>query len=576
VKKMRNSLYTNFYESVKRYPDRVAICTEQKQLSYLELNNRVIAIATNLKNYIEDTQSAVGILLSRSPDLIASILAVNMLGISYVPLDVTMPEDRIHYIIQDSDISVLITDESNKEHFHGKTTVQIEKLCETKKSYIEPQSGKYVYRIYTSGSTGNPKGVVITNHSILNFFDGLDEAIDLKDVSRMLCLTTVSFDIFVLEAFYALHCGLSIVLTADGIESNPKMISYYIEKYCADVIQMTPSRLRMLREYDKNLTCLSKVKVLLVGGEVFPSDLLHELQNKTSAKIYNMYGPTEATVWCFIADLTESNRVHIGQPMKNVSYKLVGDTEDTGELYISGECLAEKYYNNQELTDEKFIFSSDGKVRYYKSGDFCKRNSYGELECIGRLDNQIKIRGYRVEIEEVENTICSYDSELQCICFPEGDHGLICYYVYENKLDQTKLKSFLSKKLPAYMIPFKFVQITELKYTINGKIDRKFLKSHIQELTVMPENITEKVVVENPEFEKLARIFHQLNNQYNEISLNTSLQEMGINSIDFISLIVKVEDEFNIIFEDDKLDMTKFPDILSLFSYIQQQTNKTR
>ena len=466
---MRNSLYTNFYESVKRYPDRVAICTEQKQLSYLELNNRVIAIATNLKNYIDDTQSAVGILLSRSPDLIASILAVNMLGISYVPLDVTMPEDRIHYIIQDSDISVLITDESNKEHFHGKTTVQIEKLCETKKSYIEPQSGKYVYRIYTSGSTGNPKGVVITNHSILNFFDGLDEAIDLKDVSRMLCLTTVSFDIFVLEAFYALHCGLSIVLTADGIESNPKMISYYIEKYCADVIQMTPSRLRMLREYDKNLTCLSKVKVLLVGGEVFPSDLLHELQNKTSAKIYNMYGPTEATVWCFIADLTESNRVHIGQPMKNVSYKLVGDTEDTGELYISGECLAEKYYNNQELTDEKFIFSSDGKVRYYKSGDFCKRNSYGELECIGRLDNQIKIRGYRVEIEEVENTICSYDSELQCICFPEGDHGLICYYVYENKLDQTKLKSFLSKKLPAYMIPFKFVQITELKYTINGK-----------------------------------------------------------------------------------------------------------
>ena len=572
---MRNSLYTNFYESVKRYPDRVAICTEQKQLSYLELNNRVIAIATNLKNYIDDTQSAVGILLSRSPDLIASILAVNMLGISYVPLDVTMPEDRIHYIIQDSDISVLITDESNKEHFHGKTTVQIEKLCETKKSYIEPQSGKYVYRIYTSGSTGNPKGVVITNHSILNFFDGLDEAIDLKDVSRMLCLTTVSFDIFVLEAFYALHCGLSIILTADGIESNPKMISYYIEKYCADVIQMTPSRLRMLREYDKNLTCLSKVKVLLVGG-VFPSDLLHELQNKTSAKIYNMYGPTEATVWCFIADLTESNRVHIGQPMKNVSYKLVGDTEDTGELYISGECLAEKYYNNQELTDEKFIFSSDGKVRYYKSGDFCKRNSYGELECIGRLDNQIKIRGYRVEIEEVENTICSYDSELQCICFPEGDHGLICYYVYENKLDQTKLKSFLSKKLPAYMIPFKFVQITELKYTINGKIDRKFLKSHIQELTVMPENITEKVVVENPEFEKLARIFHQLNNQYNEISLNTSLQEMGINSIDFISLIVKVEDEFNIIFEDDKLDMTKFPDILSLFSYIQQQTNKTR
>ncbi len=569
---MRNSLYTNFYESVKRYPDRVAICTEQKQLSYLELNNRVIAIATNLKNYIDDTQSAVGILLSRSPDLIASILAVNMLGISYVPLDVTMPEDRIHYIIQDSDISVLITDESNKEHFHGKTTVQIEKLCETKKSYIEPQSGKYVYRIYTSGSTGNPKGVVITNHSILNFFDGLDEAIDLKDVSRMLCLTTVSFDIFVLEAFYALHCGLSIVLTADGIESNPKMISYYIEKYCADVIQMTPSRLRMLREYDKNLTCLSKVKVLLV----FPSDLLHELQNKTSAKIYNMYGPTEATVWCFIADLTESNRVHIGQPMKNVSYKLVGDTEDTGELYISGECLAEKYYNNQELTDEKFIFSSDGKVRYYKSGDFCKRNSYGELECIGRLDNQIKIRGYRVEIEEVENTICSYDSELQCICFPEGDHGLICYYVYENKLDQTELKSFLSKKLPAYMIPFKFVQITELKYTINGKIDRKFLKSHIQELTVMPENITEKVVVENPEFEKLARIFHQLNNQYNEISLNTSLQEMGINSIDFISLIVKVEDEFNIIFEDDKLDMTKFPDILSLFSYIQQQTNKTR
>lgn len=181
-----------------------------------------------------------------------------------------------------------------------------------------------------------------------------------------------------------------------------------------------------------------------------------------------------------------------------------------------------------------------------------------------------------MEIEEVENTICSYDSELQCICFPEGDHGLICYYVYENKLDQTKLKSFLSKKLPAYMIPFKFVQITELKYTINGKIDRKFLKSHIQELTVMPENITEKVVVENPEFEKLARIFHQLNNQYNEISLNTSLQEMGINSIDFISLIVKVEDEFNIIFEDDKLDMTKFPDILSLFSYIQQQTNKTR
>ena len=175
---MRNSLYTNFYESVKRYPDRVAICTEQKQLSYLELNNRVITIATNLKNYIDDTQSAVGILLSRSPDLIASILAVNMLGISYVPLDVTMPEDRIHYIIQDSDISVLITDESNKEHFYGKTTVQIEKLCETKKSYIEPQSGKYVYRIYTSGSTGNPKGVVITNHSILNFFDGLDEAID--------------------------------------------------------------------------------------------------------------------------------------------------------------------------------------------------------------------------------------------------------------------------------------------------------------------------------------------------------------------------------------------------------------
>lgn len=219
-----------------------------------------------------------------------------------------------------------------------------------------------VYILYTSGTTGTPKGVKVTWEGLLNFIEGISEIIDFSPGKRIACFTTVAFDIFFLESIMALYKGLTVVLANEDEQRNPRLMAKLIHDNAVDMVQMTPSRMQVLLNHDKELSCLKNVKEIMIGGEAFPLGLLKTLQAKTNAKIYNMYGPTETTIWSTVSDLTQKDRIDIGRPIKNTEVYIVDESlsilpeGQVGEICIAGKGLARGYVGKNDLTIEKFIY----------------------------------------------------------------------------------------------------------------------------------------------------------------------------------------------------------------------------
>ena len=508
------------------------------------------------------------LIMRRTPDLIFAMCMCLERNNTVIPIDPAYPKKHIDYIIKDSAPDEIISD-----------TDSYDDLFQEKRSNIAQNDVAYI--LYTSGSTGHPKGVEVTYEALSNFIEGISETINFSPGKRIACLTTISFDIFFLESIVALNKGLTVVLADEEEQRNPKLMAKFIQDNEVDMVQMTPSRMQLLLNYDKELSCLKNVKEIMIGGESFPLSLLRRLKEKTNAKIYNMYGPTETTIWSTVSDLTQKDRIDIGRPIKNTEVYIVDESlsilpeGQVGEICIAGKGLARGYVGKNDLTIEKFIYlPQKPDVRVYRTGDMGRYLPDGDLEYLGRTDNQVKIRGHRIELEEIESHLNQIDGIHQAVVIApeisETNKMLQAFYTSDTTLDQKEITDYLSSKLPKYMIPVRFKRVESFIQTANGKLDRKRVleceETKTSDGLLEESTLSELSAVPQKAFGVIKSTLAPKNE---DVTLETSLGEVGVDSITFVTLVVALEGEFNFEFEDEMLLISAFPTIQSIIDYVE-------
>lgn len=511
------TIHESFEEQVSKSPEKVALVCGEDSLTYEELNIKANQLARILRAKGVQADRIVGIQTKRSLEMMIGILAILKAGGAYLPIDPDFPEDRVKFMLEDSQASLLLTQSQIPvpESYKGDVLLLDDPiLYQGKDSNLSKvnTAQHLAYVIYTSGSTGKPKGVMIEHRAVQNFISGITDKISFSSDKSILCLTTMSFDIFVLESLLPLTQGLKVVMAEDKDQKNPALISQLIQKHQVNMLQFTPTRMQMLLEYEADQNWIHSITEIMIGGEAVPESLVSRLKALTEANIYNMYGPTETTIWSLVKDLRASDVVTIGQPIANTKVYIVDHNDHLqpigvpGELCIAGAGLGRGYLNRPELTSEKFINNDfEGKGKIYKTGDLVCLLPNGEIQFLGRLDEQVKIRGYRVELGEIENRLLSHHlvKEVAVVVKETDVDKLLCAYVVSDQtIEASELRAFLSKSLPEYMIPNFYEMIDQLPLTPNGKVNRRELSKRKLEGNwsskepTLPRTETEKALVE--------------------------------------------------------------------------------
>ncbi|MFG3003155.1 amino acid adenylation domain-containing protein, partial [Streptomyces calvus] len=463
-----------FEAQVARTPDAVAVVLGDSVVTYAELGVRVDRLARLLVARGAGPERVVAVVLPRSVDLVVALLAVLRSGAAYVPVDPEWPADRVAFMVEDAR-PVLVLDEEwlAGADLGGSSGAGV--------GVVWPGSAAYV--IYTSGSTGRPKGVVVGHAALVNFLDHMRGLLGLGVGDRLLAVTTVGFDIAALELFVPLLCGAGVVLATRDQVRDPRALSAELVRSGASVVQATPSLWHAL--VDEAGVVLSGVRVL-VGGEALPAGLACRLVGAAES-VTNLYGPTETTVWSTagVVGAGGVGRGSIGRPIGNTQvFVLDGFLRPVpvgtpGELYVAGAGLARGYGGRPGLTAERFVANPFGVAgsRMYRTGDLVRWSAGGELEYIGRVDHQVKVRGFRIEPGEIEAVLVSHPGVSRAAVVVRedrpGDKRLVAYVV--GAASAAELRDHLARSLPEYMVPSAFVPLDALPLTPNGKLDRNAL-----------------------------------------------------------------------------------------------------
>jgi len=482
-----------FAQQAARTPDAIAVVAKDRQLTYRELDEQANRLARRLQALGVGPDTLVGISMSRTCLLNVSLLAILKAGGAYVPLDPSYPRDRLALVIEDSQMPVLLTTSDTRAQMPLARTQLV--VVDADDPSLAQESAQPVmagataahlaYVMYTSGSTGKPKGVMVKNSNVVNFFTGMDRAIGCNP-GVWLAVTSISFDISVLELFWTLTRGFTVVLHGD---EGSATIADEIVRHRVTHVQMTPSLARMLTLDARAFAALSGLKQMLLGGEAVPAALIHHLREVFHGEIHNMYGPTETTIWSTTHRVEEvGSFVSIGKPIANTQIYLL-DAESRpvpvggiGELCIGGDGVARGYWRRPELTAERFVtLPALAADRIYRTGDLARFLPDGNIEFLGRADYQIKLRGHRIEPGEIEALLEQCSGVRQAVVVlredREGDKRLVAYLVADSANSETaaSLRGTLAASVPEYMVPSAFVFLPELPLTDNGKIDRKAL-----------------------------------------------------------------------------------------------------
>ena len=433
----------------------------------------------------------VGLCAQRSPSLLAGVLAIWKVGAAYVPLDPTFPAGRLHYMIDDARIKVCMSQPSLRHLLPpALKIVDIDRPSTHTEADLpadhSPEDIAYV--IYTSGSTGQPKGVMIQHRAVINFLCGIQKHLKLSADDRLLAVTTLSFDISVLELYLPLLTGAGLYIASSDEARDGDQLNRLIDQERISCMQATPSTWRMLLAAGANGLKLTRPFQALCGGEALTQELARDLK-RAGVTLWNMYGPTEATVWATLQLVEDPEQtILIGRPLSNYQVYILNHDLALqppgvpGDLYIGGEGLALGYLNRPELTQERFLEQAPhGLGRLYKTGDLARFTFDGSLEIYGRSDDQVKVRGYRIELGEVEKAIANHPQITTAVVVVRedqvGDQRLIAYMEARGDVSAQDLRTFVGQTLPAYMIPQQFVTLERLPLLPNGKLDRKSLPS---------------------------------------------------------------------------------------------------
>lgn len=575
-----------FIEQVNKNPDKAAITFKETTITYKELDIASDYLVKILETKYLEENSIVAIMMKRTPLIFISMIAILKSGYSYLPIDPDYPMDRIKYMLEDSKCSLILSDDKNINglEIEAINLILRDVLRKDREKFFsinKSKSDKVAYVIYTSGSTGKPKGVMITNKNISSFVSAIKNEIEFAAYKKILSLTTISFDIFVLESLLPLAEGLEVVLGDEEDQQNPYNIKNILDKNKIDILQATPSRLSMIIESLESTECLKNIGVLIIGGEQFPEFLLKELKSLKDVKIFNVYGPTEATVWCAIKELTNENKITIGKPFSNAEMYILNRNKQLqpvgipGELYISGDCLAKGYINNEKMTRERFISNpfKNGHVMY-KTGDVVKLLDNSEIEFIRREDFQVKLRGYRVELNEIEKCISDLEYISNCVCDVKENSKrgqyLVAYYESSESISISNVRELLSKKLPDYMIPDVFMHLEKLPVTENGKIDRKNLPIPKEARPILNNEYKKaETKVEN----EILSIWKFILG-FDSVGIHDNFFELGGNSLLLVRMHNKLEDKYGKIVSIT--DIFSHPTIYSLAKYIASCNNEVK
>ncbi|WP_340616327.1 amino acid adenylation domain-containing protein [Xenorhabdus entomophaga] len=505
----QETLSTLFDTQVSLHGKAVAIVNsgEQPTLTYTQFQTRIDNMVTVLLKENVRKGDIVAILMDRSTDMLTAIFAVLKAGAAYLPIDPNYPQERIDYMLSDSGVEVIISDKANQPLIAKSYIVIDGNNISAQESVKQPNlstADSLAYMIYTSGSTGQPKGVMIDHYSAVNRIEWMQERYPLNNTDVILQKTPISFDVSVWELFWWSVSGAAVHLLPPGAHKDPLEIIKAISLHNVTTLHFVPSMLQpfldILEAEPELVDKLTSLRRVFTSGEALPPARVNQFRKIFSTfglnapALINLYGPTEATVDVsyfefFPENNAVINRVPIGFPINNISLRVMSqhDTRQSigiaGELQISGIGLARGYHNKPELTDEKFI--RDGEQRWYRTGDLARWLSDGSIEYLGRIDNQVKIRGNRIELGEVQNTLERIPGITQAEVLPQknndGDAYLCAYYVTNNQsVTSEKLRETLLEFLPDFMVPLKFFQVPSIPLTPNGKVDRGALSTLVK------------------------------------------------------------------------------------------------
>lgn len=539
-----------FQEAVEYYaeerPQTIALIACDAGYTYKEFDDTANIIANNLIKLGVRPRSKVALLLPRTSKVILSMYGVMKAGSAYIPCDPEYPVERIQHILNDSEAAYIITTKDRLKDFSNAIDVETLLKGDSSRPKLEITPEDLAYLIYTSGSTGKPKGVMLRHESIANYL--LDNPANTHihalatRAKTLLSITTISFDMSLKEIGAALNNGLTLVFADEEQTTNPITLSKLFKETKADAFNTTPSRMLQFMELPAFAEAIGQCKVIMCGGEKYADGLLDKLRTSApEAQIFNTYGPTEITVSSNCKDLTHTDRVSVGKPLLNVTEFVVDKDGNelpagiVGELYIGGLGVATGYNNLPEMTAERFI---DYKgMRIYKSGDYARWTEEGDVEILGRTDNQIKLRGLRIELGEVEAAIASIPgikNVVVKIVRIKGEEHLAAYFVADHKIDISDLKSELGKNLTKYMVPTAYLQMDKFPLTPNGKTDIKSLPDPEIALSgeyEAPANETEQNIADI--FAKILKL--------EKVGANDSFYELGGTSLVTTRVIIETD-----------------------------------
>ena len=550
-----------FEAQADRKPDAIAVRFQDQKLTYWDLNSRANQLARHLVSLGAGPEVLVAICVERSLDLVIALLAAMKSGAAYLPLDPSHPSERRDAILHDSGAKILVTDQTVSRDMRSAAVCAVVSL-ENQGLNIARQSDSNLevvvrpddlaYVIYTSGSAGHPKGVQVEHSSLTNFLSTMGKRPGLSEEDVLLAVTTVAFDIAGLELWLPLTIGASIILASREEITDAYRLMDIMERSSVTVLQATPATWRMLLAGGWRGNPRLKV---LCGGEAVSGVLADELLARCGA-VWNMYGPTETTIWSSVHQATagEAAVMPIGRPIGNTIMYVLDQHMDPvpigvrGELYIGGAGVARGYLGAPRLTAERFVvdrFRTEANSRLYRTGDSVRQRRDGVLEFLGRMDRQTKIRGYRIEPAEIELVLRHYSGLQQAAVMVrdhDGEKQLVAYLVRaansDGNLDQAELTRFLREKLPDYMVPSAFVVLDTLPLTPNGKLDWKAFPApepRVKESAwLAPRDATER---------RLARVWEEVLD-VRPVGVTDSFFELGGHSILGTRLFAHVEKEF--------------------------------
>ncbi len=485
-----------FDQHALQKPDQTAVIAGNQTLSYAELRQRARTLAQNILAQGVGKDDRVAVLQDRHGDLLASLLAVQYAGATYVPLDPGFPEERLRWVLEDAQPTLVLTEQryTSLDVLHAMPCLAVEKADDSIAitDLPGPTFTSLAYIIFTSGSTGRPKGVQIEHRALVNFLRSMAREPGLSQNDTLLAVTTLSFDIAALELFLPLMVGARIVLADRMTAVDGRALRSLLDQHKVTCLQATPSTWRLLLDAGWRKTEGLKA---LCGGEALPNPLGKEI-TATGAELWNMYGPTETTIWSATRRIEQtpssssSGIVPIGSGIDNNYLYVLNENNElagpggVGELWIGGLGLARGYWQRAELTAERYRpdpFSGTPGARMYGTGDLVRVRTDGNLDFLNRIDHQVKLRGFRIELGEIESVLLEHETVSAAVALIVGDDLRTQQLVVFVQTNHRKFdfKAYLRQKLPTYMVPSIIETVATLPLTPNGKIDRRALAAWV-------------------------------------------------------------------------------------------------